>query len=304
MEKEFLIGIDGGGTKTIAALADFKGKVLKEIEIGPTNPNKIGFERAILNLTKLISRISKGKKIKVAYLGLAGGLERDKEKRERIRKELQKFFDFPIFVDGDQRIAFRAGTDEKDGMVVIAGTGAIAMGWKREKEAISGGWDWLIGDQGSAFWIGKKVLEEIGRSLDGRKKNFELKKFVFKKLKIKKEIDLYKNFYCEDFVAKVASISKFVDEFSKKGDRFSKEILIEAAKEVSKMAVSVIKKLNFEREKFTVVFVGGMFKSEIFREKVEREIKKVARRANFILLKKKPVVGAIKLAIENLLDRG
>jgi N-acetylglucosamine kinase-like BadF-type ATPase len=303
MEKEFLIGIDGGGTKTIAALADFKGKILKEIEIGPTNPNKIGFERAILNLRKLIFRISKGKKIKVAYLGLAGGLERDKEKRERIRKELQKFFDFPIFVDGDQRIAFRAGTDEKDGIVLIAGTGAIAMGWKGEKEAISGGWDWLIGDQGSAFWVGKKVLEEIGRSLDGRKKDFELKKFIFKKLKIKKETDLYKNFYCEDFVAKVASISKFVDEFSKR-DRFSKEILIEAAKEVSKMAILVIKKLNFEREKFPVVFVGGMFKSEIFREKVEREIKKVARRTNFILLKKKPVVGAIKLAIKNLLDMG
>jgi N-acetylglucosamine kinase-like BadF-type ATPase len=303
MEKEFVIGIDGGGTKTIAALADLKGKILKEIEIGSTNPNKIGFERAILNLRRLISRISKNKKVKVAYLGLAGGLERDKEKRERIRKDLQKFFDFPIFVNGDQKIAFRAGTDEKDGIVVIAGTGAIAMGWKGEKEAISGGWDWLIGDQGSAFWVGKKVLEEIGRSLDGRKKDFELKKFIFKKLKIKKETNLYKNFYCEDFVAKVASISKFVDEFSKR-DRFSKEILIEAAKEVSKMAILVIKKLNFEREKFPIVFVGGMFKSEIFREKVEREIKKVARRTNFILLKKKPVVGAIKLAIENLLDMG
>jgi N-acetylglucosamine kinase-like BadF-type ATPase len=298
MEKGFVIGIDGGGTKTIATLADLKGKILKEIEIGSTNPNKIGFERAILNLRRLISRISKNKKVKVAYLGLAGGLERDKEKRERIRKELQKFFKFPIFVDGDQKIAFKAGTDEKDGIVLIAGTGAIAMGWRRKKVAISGGWDWLIGDQGSAFWVGKKVLEEIGKILDGRRKDFELRKFIFKKLKIKKEIELYKNFYCEDFVTRIASISKFVDEFSKKGDRFSKEILIEAAKEVSKMAISVIKKLNFEKEKFPIIFVGGMFKSKIFREKVEREIKKTAKRAKFILLKKKPVIGAIKLAKE------
>jgi N-acetylglucosamine kinase-like BadF-type ATPase len=301
MEKEFVIGIDGGGTKTIAALADLKGKILKEIEIGSTNPNKIGFERAILNLRRLISRISKNKKVKLAYLGLAGGLERDKEKRERIRKELQKFFKFPIFVDGDQKIAFSAGTDEKNGMVVIAGTGAIAMGWKGEKVAISGGWDWLIGDQGSGFWVGKKVLEEIGKVLDERRKDFSLKKFIFKKLKIKKEIDLYKNFYCEDFVARVASLSKFVDEFSKRGDWFSKEILIEAAKEVSKMAISVIKKLNFEKEKFPIVLVGGMFKSKIFREKVKEEIKKVAKKTKFILLRKKPVIGAVRLAINSFL---
>jgi len=297
-DKKYVIGIDGGGTKTIGAIANLEGKILREIEIGSTNPNKIGFEKAILNLRKLISRISKNKKIKITYLGLAGGLERDEEKRERIRKELQKFFKFPIFVDGDQKIAFRAGTNEKNGIVVIAGTGAIAMGLRGEKVAISGGWDWLIGDQGSAFWVGKKVLEEIGKALDGRRKDFELRKFIFKKLRIKKEVDLYNNFYCEDFVTKVASISKFVDQFSKKGDKFSKEILIEAAKEVSKMTISVIKKLNFEKEKFPVVFVGGMFKSEIFREEIKKEIKKFARKANFIVLKKKPVVGAVKLAIE------
>jgi N-acetylglucosamine kinase-like BadF-type ATPase len=299
MEKEFVIGIDGGGTKTIAALADLKGKIQKEIEIGPTNPNKIGLEKAILNLKKLILKISKNKKVKVAYLGLAGGLERDKEKRERIKKELQKFFKFPIFIDGDQKIAFSAGTNEKDGIVVIAGTGAIAMGWKGKKVAISGGWDWLIGDQGSAFWVGKRVLEEIGKALDGRRKNFKLKDFIFKKLKIKSEKDLYEKFYCSDFVEKVAKISKFIDEASKRGDEFSKELLVEAAKEVSKMAISVIKKLNFKNEKFPVVLVGGMFKSGIFRKEIEREIKNFSKRAKIIFLKKKPVEGAVKLAIDS-----
>jgi N-acetylglucosamine kinase-like BadF-type ATPase len=298
MEKEFLIGIDGGGTKTIAALADLRGKIIKKIEIGSTNPNKINFERAIFNLKELISKISKGKKIKIAYLGLAGGLERNKGRREKIRKELQKYFNFPIFIDGDQKIAFRAGTEGKEGMVVIAGTGAIAMGWKGKNEAISGGFDWLIGDQGSAFWVGKKVLEEIGKFLDGRRKDFQLRRFIFKKLKIKNEIDFYQKFYSEDFVVKVASISKFIDEFSKKGDEFSKKILIEAGREIGKMAITVIKKLNFKNKKFPVVLVGGMFKSKIFEKEVRKRIKKVAKKAKIILLKKKPVIGAIKLAKE------
>jgi N-acetylglucosamine kinase-like BadF-type ATPase len=301
MEKEFVIGIDGGGTKTTAALANLKGKILKEIEIGPTNPNKIGFKRAILNLRKLISKISKNKKVKVAYLGLAGGLERDKEKKERIRKELQEFFKFPIFVDGDQKIAFRSGTDEKDGMVVIAGTGAIAMGWKKEKEAISGGWDWLIGDEGSGFWVGKEVLKECVKFLDGRRKKLSLKEVIFNYFRIKKESDFYKFCYCEDFVTKIASVSKVIDQMAKNGDHFSRKILIEAAKEVSKMALAVIKKLNFEKEGFPVVLVGGMFKSKIFEKKLKREIKKLAKKAKFILLGKKPVIGAIKLAIEKVI---
>jgi len=296
----YVIGIDGGGTRTVAVISNLKEKIVRKIETGPTNPNKIGFEKAISNLKELISKLSRNKKIKFAYLGLAGGLERDKKKRDKIKRELQKLFNFPIFVEGDQRIAFRSGTDERDGVVVIAGTGAIAMGWKKGKEAISGGWDWLIGDQGSGFWVGKKVLEEIGKAVDGRRKDFKLRKFIFKKLKIKKESDLYKNFYSPNFVVKVALLSKFVDEFSKKNDKFSKKILVEAGKEIAEMAISVIKKLGFEKEKFPVVLVGGMFKSEIFRKVVERKIKNVAEKAKFILPKEEPVIGAIKLAIEKI----
>jgi len=299
-ENYFVIGIDGGGTKTVGALANLEGEILREIYSSSTNPNKIGFELAISRLKNLISKISKNKKIKIAYLGLAGGLERDEEKREKIKKELQKFFNFPIVIDGDQKIAFRAGTDERDGVVVIAGTGSIAMGWKEKKEAISGGWDWLFGDQGSAFWVGKEVLEEIGKALDGRRKSFRLKDFVLKRFKIKQEKDLYNKFYSQNFITQVASISKIVDELARRGDFFSKKILIDAGKQVSEMAIAVIKKLKLENETFPVVLVGGMFESQIFKKKVEKEIKRIVKKAKFILLRKKPVIGAVKLAFEFL----
>lgn len=300
--KSFVIGVDGGGTKTVAALADFKGKILKKIKIGPTNPNKIGFERAIFYLKKLLYEISKGyrKKIKIAFLGLAGGLERNKEKREKIKRALQKYFPFKIEVEGDQRIAFKAATDKKDGIVVIAGTGAIAMGWKGKKEAISGGWDWLLGDQGSAFWVGRKILEEVTKSIDRRRGKLKIKELIFRKFKMKKSLDIYREFYVPEFVEKLASISKIVDRLSKKGDSFSRKILKEGAKEISKMAISVIKGLNFQKEKFPLVLVGGMFKSKIFLNEFKKEVKKNTKNAEFVLLKKSPVIGAIKLAIERL----
>lgn len=303
-EKIFLIGVDGGGTKTIAVLADWKGKILRKIKIGPSNPNKIGFEKSISNLKKLLKKISKNysKEIKIAYLGIAGGLERDIKKREKIRKALQKIFSFKIYIEGDQKIAFRAATNEKEGVILISGTGSIAMGWKGNKEEICGGWDWLIGDQGSAFWVGRKFLEKIAQSLDGREK-WKLKEYFLKELSFKNEIGLYRKFYQENFVEKVALISKIVDKFSKRGEKNSKRILIEGAKEVAKMAKVVIKKLNFQKEKFPLVLVGGMFKSKIYLKEVKKEIKKIAPFVKILKLNKPPVLGAIKLAREKLLTK-
>ncbi|MBC7074053.1 hypothetical protein H5T58_01550, partial [Candidatus Parcubacteria bacterium] len=199
--EKLIIGIDGGGTKTVGALANLDGKILKKIKGPSSNPNKIGFKDAISNLKTLIFQLSKNKEknILLAFLGLAGGLERDKEKKEKIKKALQKDFKFPIFVEGDQKIAFLASSEKEDGVLIIAGTGSISMGWREEKEVVCGGWDWLLGDQGSGFWIGKKAIEMVLKKIDGREKiKTNLDKILKSKLKIEKEKDFYQKFYQKD----------------------------------------------------------------------------------------------------------
>ena len=299
---QYVIGIDGGGTKTVAVLADLKGKTLKRVETGSTNPNKIGFEKAIFNLKKIIAKITKSyskDKIGFCYLGLAGGLERDEEKREKIKNFLEKEFSFPVKVEGDQKIAFRSGTDAQNGLLIISGTGSISMGWRKKREAIAGGWDWLLGDQGSAFWAGKRTLEEVAKSFDGRKPATKLQNLIFRKWKIKEEKDLYQKFYGPDFVEKTASVSKILDSAVLKGEKIVKKILKEAGKELAQMAISVVKKLKF-KEEFPIVLVGGMFKSKIVLKTVKKEMRKYARGARFVRPKKEPVVGAVKLALESL----
>lgn len=298
-DEKFLIAIDGGGTKTTGVLVNLKGKIFKKVKLGPSNPQKVGFERAVSLLKKLIFELSKKKRIELVLIGLAGGLERDPITRKRIEKKLAQSFCFPIIVEGDQKIGFLAGTDEKDGVLIIAGTGSIAMGWRGKKEAISGGWDWLLGDQGSGFWIGKKALETILSILDGRSKEKTiLKEKILEKFKIKEEREFYRKFYEKDFVEKIASVSKLVDECAEKGDKLSIKILKESAKELSKMAISVIKQLKLEKERFPLVLVGSVFKSKIITSEFQKEIKKVAKNAKFVFPKKEPVFGAIKLAIE------
>lgn len=300
--QKYVIGVDGGGTKTVAILADFQGKTLKRIEAGSTNPYKLGMEKATLNLKQILFKVSKSfpeKEIALAYLALAGGLERDKRKKIQIERILEKEFSFPILVEGDQRAAFCSGTDLKTGILIIAGTGSISMGWRGEKEAISGGWDWLLGDQGSAFWVGRKALENVIKSLDGRTTPFPyLKKLIFKEYKIKEEKDLYQKFYGSDFVEKIASLSKIVERASRK-EKIAQEILEKAAKELAQMAAAVIKKLKFQGN-FPVVLVGGMFNSKIVLSSLKKELGKIVPEADFILPKTEPAMGAVKLAIKKI----
>jgi len=204
-----------------------------------------------------------------------------------------------IEIVSDQIAAFRAGTDEKDGLVLIAGTGSVCHGRRGKKEVKTGGWGWA-NDEGSGFWAGQKGYQAIFKDLDGRGPKTKITKLVFKEWKLKNKEDLMKKIYGKDSIRNISLISKTVDKASQMGDKVARKILEEAGEELSILAISVIKRLNFHNKKFPLVLIGAMFKSKIILNKLKKEIKKLAPRAEFIFPKEEPVIGAIKLAIENL----
>ncbi len=311
MEKEnsrYVIGIDGGGTKTIAALADFGGKILVKSKSGPSNPRNIGIKRAILNITEaiiLLLKENKKRKIFSTTIALPAIEEEYKgKKREilrllRVQKKISKIFQGKVEIVSDQIAAFKAGTDEKEGIVLISGTGSVSHGWRKNKEAKASGWGWLTGE-GSAFWVGQKVFQAILKDLDKRGPKTLLTKLVFKKFKIKKITDFLKKIYSRNPTMIIPQFSIICDKASQRGDRMAKKIMVEAAKEVALDAKTVIYELNFQKEKFPLVLIGSMFKTKIFLDEVKKEIKKIAPQAQFIHLRKEPVIGAVKLAIEQM----
>jgi N-acetylglucosamine kinase-like BadF-type ATPase len=307
IEKGYVIGIDGGGTKTVAALADAEGKILKISRASSSHPRNLGLKRAIENLAQAISLVLKGikkEKISSTFIGLPAVAEEYKFKIGKIKKELKKhkkiskIFEGKLVIDSDQKVAYRAGADG-DGVMLNSGTGCVAHGWKMGKEAHASGWGWL-GDEGGAFFIGQKVFQAVLKDLDGRGKKTLLTKLIFKKLKLRDEEDFLNFVYQKNPTEVIPLLSVFCDFVSKKGDGVAKKIVIEAAEEAALAAKAVIKKLNFQKSKFPSILVGSLFKSEIFLEIVKREVKKIAPKTKFILLKKEPVIGAVKLAIENL----
>jgi len=312
--KNYVIGVDGGGTKTEAALANLEGKIFNLVRTGPSNLRNVGIEKSVSNIYKAIKKVSIGRKIISIFIGLAAIEEEFKFEKEKIKKEIFKKlrnFKGKLEISSDQILAFRSGTDKKDGIVLISGTGSVCHGWKglqpthhppasrAPKEAKTSGWGW-VADEGSGFWAGQKAFQAIFKELDERGEKTKITKLLFKKWKLKNKEDFLKKIYSRDSIRQISSISGIIDKAVEKGDKIAKNIMTEAGKELAQTVKTVIRKLNFKNENFPVVLVGRMFKSKIILNIVKKEIKKIAPKAQFPQPKIEPVIGAVKLAIGNL----
>lgn len=285
LNNNFVIGIDGGGTKTTAALADLGGKILKIGKSGSSSPRNIGIQAAARNIVEVVKKVLSKKKIKVTsiFVGLPAVEEEFSSKIGEIKKIISQKVKGKLTIGSDQLVAFRSGTEKKDGIVLIAGTGCVAHGWRGKKEHKSSGWGWLA-DEGSAFWIGQKYYQAALKGLDGRGPKTRLK--------------APSNIYSQNFIKEISSLAAFCDLAAKQGDKTAKNILTEAGLELALAVKSVIKKLKFSKEKLPLVLAGSVFKSKVVLGALKKEVKKSAPNVQFIMSKTSPVIGAVKLAIE------
>lgn len=308
VNQKYVIGVDGGATKTIAAISNLNGKILKIGKSGPASPRNIGIKKTADNVARSIKKVLPKKKAKIfsTFIGLPAVEEEFRFKKEIIKKELLRYkeisliFSGKVMIGSDQIVAFRSGSETKDGVLLIAGTGCVAHGWRGNREVKTSGWGWLA-DEGSAFWVGQKVYQAVLKDLDGRGSKTLLRKLIFQKHKIKDDPNLLNKLIYSKTPAEILSPLSFIcDLVAKKGDKIAEDILVEAGRELALSAKTVIKKLNFPKSKFPLVLVGSIFNSKIVLNTVKKEIQKVAPGANFIRPKAEPAISAVKLAIEGL----
>ncbi len=168
-----LLGIDGGGTSTVAWLADAGGKVLGRGRGGPSNAKAVGAEAARRSIQEAIARAfddlgMPARSVSVACLGLAG-FDRPEDRRLLSAWTEESGWADRLVLVNDGDLVLAAGTPEGWGLGVIAGTGSIAVGRTPDgRIARAGGWGPLIGDEGSAYAVVLKALRRIARQTDGR----------------------------------------------------------------------------------------------------------------------------------------
>ncbi|EIF00693.1 N-acetylglucosamine kinase [Saccharomonospora glauca] len=169
------IGVDAGGTSTRAWVVDDTGRVRGTGTAGGANPNSHPPEAAARAMVEAITTAMSGSdpaEVRAWVIGMAG---RSKLTDPRIAAVFEREWAGLGFVRAgrprlvsDAVAAFVSATPEPDGTVLVAGTGSIA-GRIRDREMVStvGGYGWLLGDEGSGFWLGRQAVRTALDVLNG-----------------------------------------------------------------------------------------------------------------------------------------
>jgi N-acetylglucosamine kinase-like BadF-type ATPase len=312
--KGYVLGIDGGGTKTLGLVADLYGRVLGRGVEGSSNPQVVGFENAAEAVLKVVRECCRRvgchpKHLKAVVVGLAGtGRESDRRRAQieiwrLARKKNMSLKD--LRVESDARIALEGALGGESGVVLISGTGSIGFA-KSDDGSVHrvGGWGRTIGDEGSGFAVGRAALVAIVRALDGRGQHTILTKWASKSFGLSNPETIISSIYENRF--DVSRIAPLVLKAAAKGDRVSKEILEDASCELADHLQVLLKKLgptakSSRRRKTTLVLLGGMlgesnYLSQALRKKIKSLFPSVLIRSPL----KNPAYGAVLIALNRL----
>ena len=196
-----VLGIDAGGTKTRALLADETGRVVGRGAGGGANLKTHGE----LEVEKVLHRVIEeaeaeaGTKPDAVALGIAGA---DRPEDHVVLRSILRRIGFRqrVLVTNDARIALVAGSPSRVGLALICGTGSIAWGQNAAGEiARAGGWGWQVGDEGSGFWIGLRAVRAALRASDGRGPSTDLVRPLLDHFEMTGVEDIVRVIYGGDF---------------------------------------------------------------------------------------------------------
>ena len=302
--RDFVIGVDGGGTKTRAVILDPRLEVVAEGAAGPSNPLRVGIGTAASAVREAIDQACAQlaihrDDIMAAAIGLAGVRRRDirDRMREKLRECLKGIKVIELYTDGD--VALYGATDGGPGLVVIAGTGSICCGRNAQGSHVcAGGWGPIVGDEGGAAWIARKALQAVAQAADGRAEKTALTSAALTFFKVATPDDLSTAIYAPTMTNdRLAGFGRQVVRVAAAGDKVAREILRNAGRQLGLAAKAVIQKLRMENEKFPVACVGGVYGAgDLVLEPMREEINRIAKKAYLAQPLYPPTVAAARIA--------
>jgi len=283
---KYLIGMDGGGTKTKYILTDINLNPIYEAIGEPSNFLVIGTEKVSETILNLIDKCLTDQNIPSAdiaaiVLGTTGGGRRsDAEILENqiIKDALKRGLAIKnIRVESDARIALEGAFSGNAGSILIAGTGSIMFG-KDEAGVIHrvGGFGRFIGDEGSGYTIGRIALNAVAHAFDGRGKQTMIADLLEQEFMISSSEELITEVYRNNF--NIASVAPLVFNAAESGDKIAQRILEDQADELMLHITAMKEKLGVQL--LNVSLIGSLlttanYFSYLFNEKIVRNFEDV-----------------------------
>jgi N-acetylmuramic acid 6-phosphate etherase len=300
----FVLGIDGGGTRTIALLGHVADGVVKTIgrgEAGPSNMKAVGPAAAFAEIARAVDQAfadanrTRGP-VASACLGLAGAGRPDDQAAVRdwaARVRLSE----SVEVVGDVALPV-AMLPSRWGIAVVAGTGSCV--WAKTADgrvARAGGWGALLGDEGSGYAIVMDALRNVCRVADGRQPSGSLSDRLLRSMGLIDATQLISAVHGGAWDrTRLAGLAREVIQAADEGDPVAEEIVGCQAGELAGCVAAVFKALGL-RNGVPVALTGGlMTKAATYRARFVRRLADLAIEPSPLLVVPEPAEGALRMA--------
>lgn len=297
-------GIDGGQSSTTAVVGDERGKILGTGHAGPADEvgenahsaRMQGAFRSAIDDALRAANLPSGSELRAVVAGLSGfnGALSGAHPRDKIKSAT-----FEIV--HDTRIAHAGAFAGQPGVLVIAGTGSVALGINETgEECRAGGRGYLFGDEGSAFWIGRRLVERVMLDEDAALPS-PLSKPVLSYFGVRTAGEVSDGFYRGKIDrAKIAGLAKVANALANEGLDDAYFFVDQAADALAALAALCARRLHGNKRtighEVQVAFTGGLMRDERFAKRVARKLRARQPEARILPGEASPAAGALLLA--------
>ncbi|MFD0714260.1 N-acetylglucosamine kinase [Paenibacillus sp. GCM10027626] len=304
-----LLGIDGGQTSTKACLYDHENNTCL-FACGPSIDHMLTFNGQVKtkqaiqqSLQSLLVQARLIRKVDMAFVSISGV---HKEHEELIKSWIAECIQVDAFmIEGDVKANLAgASNGNNDGVLIIAGGGSIGYYFDERQEFVAGGYGHILGDEGSAYWIGLQAIKAGIRDSEARGPLTVLRKQTLDYFGEESFWGIKKRIHADKIQrSDIAQLSLLVEQTAAKGDEAAQSILQQAGEELGGLAISVLQQARAcdpALKLDNVYMTGGVFHSERVVNSMQAAIHRYDAAVRISRPQFPPVVGAVILAAQAL----
>jgi N-acetylglucosamine kinase-like BadF-type ATPase len=304
-DMQTILGIDGGATRTDAILSDEEGHILGRGVGGPSNYNVVGIEAAKASLKQAIEgALSDAQQDVQEVKAAAVGVPCRDEPPPISEWFANRLSNAKTIVVPDYELVLPAGTPQGWGVSIISGTGSVAFGRNPQgQRAMTGGWGYILGDEGSGYAIGLAALRSVARAQDGRSPRTMLTELILEAWGLKDLNDLSRRVYHGGTThADIAALTSVVIEAAAASDAIALSLTREAGSELALSVAALVPLLNWPEQIPCAMGGSVLIKSDFVARTFLERVRELRLPLAPIQKVSEPVFGALIIARKLLMN--
>ncbi len=293
----YVMGVDGGATKTLAAVLDLQEHVLHLGHGASSNPDAVGTRTAIDSLLEAtdeaVGRAGiEHEQLDAAVLAIAG------TDTDAVAAEVRSNRPATWVVVNDVVGAWAAATGAHPGVGVISGTGSNVFGVGADGRAWrAGGWGHVLGDEGSGYWLAVQSIKAALCDREHSGPETALSAAAMDFFDVPSVEALAALVYSKPLAkGEIAAFTIETARLAHAGDHVARGLYERAASELARQVAAVIEQTGLAGD-FPVGLIGSAFKvGALFVEPLAAAIHEIAPLATVAVVEMAPVGGCVLLA--------